>query len=74
MYGKKKSTKKDIAPADSADKAVLEEQAALAERQAAEESAKHAQVTFWFCDTGYHRHGSLSDILPADTFQTILAR
>lgn len=72
MYGKKKLAKKDIAPADFADKAALEEQAALAERQAAEESAKRAQVPFWFHDMGFHNHVSSSDILPANTFQTVL--
>ncbi len=45
VYGKKKPTKKDSVPGDSADKAALEEQAALAEPQAAEESARRAQVT-----------------------------
>ncbi len=45
VYGKKKPTKKDSAPGDSADKAALEEQAALAERQAAQDSARRAQVT-----------------------------
>ena len=44
VYGKKKPAKKDSAPGDSADKAALEEQAALAERQAAEESTRRAQV------------------------------
>ena len=45
VYGKKKPTKKDNGPGEPADKAAVEEQAALAERQAAEESARRAQVT-----------------------------
>ena len=46
VYGKKKPTKKDTVPGDPADKAAMEEQVAAAERQAAEESANRAKVTF----------------------------
>lgn len=44
VYGKKKPAKKEAVPGDAADKVSEEEQAALAERQAAEEAAKRAQV------------------------------